>query len=307
MKQLAIAIAALLLVSACATPSQQKPPAPTIHTATASPAGILVNGYLIEGPTGVVAVDSALTVSDAKALRARLDALGKPLVAVLLTHGHPDHYNGVGALVEGRSEVPIYSTAQVAQVIRESDAAKEAQWKPMFGAEWPAARTFPNREVKDGESLTLDGLRWTVRALGPGESHADSYWVLEADKRYVFLGDIVLHGVHAYVSDGHTTEWLANLRRVAAAESQAETFFPGHGPAGGAALLDWQQRYLEAYREEVARLRAGSTQLTAEQKAALQQAMKARYPEAGLDFLIGLGADAVAAELAKGQGASTGQ
>lgn len=304
MKQISIPLAVLFLVSSCATPSQQKPPAPIIHTVAASPAGILVNGYLIEGATGVVAVDSALTVSDAKKLRARLDALGKPLLAVLLTHGHPDHYNGVGELVEGRAGVPVYSTAQVAQVIRDSDAAKEAQWKPMFGAEWPATRTFPNHEVKDGQALTLDGLQWTVRALGPGESHADSYWVLDADKRYVFLGDVVLHGVHAYVSDGHTTEWIANLRRVAEAEPQAETFFPGHGPAGGSSLLEWQQRYLETYRAEVERLRAGSPQLTADQKTALQQAMKAQYPEAGLDFLIGLGADAVASELSKGQGAS---
>jgi len=307
MKQIASMIAALFLLSSCATASKQPPPTPKIHTVTASPGGILVNAYLIEGDTGVVAVDSALTVSDARKLRAQVDALGKPLVAVLLTHGHPDHYNGVATLVEGRSEVPIYSTAQVTQVIRESDAAKEAQWKPMFGAEWPAARTFPNREVTDGHTLTLDGLQWTVRALGPGESHADSYWVLEADKRYVFLGDVVLHGVHAYVSDGHTTEWLANLRRVAEAEQKAEKFFPGHGPAGDASLLEWQRRYLETYREEVARLRAGGAQLTADQKTALQQTMKSRYPEAGLEFLIGLGADAVAAELAKSPGASSGR
>ena len=72
-------------------------PTPIVHTVTASAQGLSVNGYLIEASEGVVAIDSALTVSDSVALRARLDALHKPLAAVLLTHGHPDHYNGVSA------------------------------------------------------------------------------------------------------------------------------------------------------------------------------------------------------------------
>src|SRR4051812_32078953 len=106
-----------------ATPAPQS--FPRIHTVTAKPQGLSVNGYLVEGPHAVVAVDSALTVSDAKALRERLDALGKPLAAVLLTHGHPDHYNGVAILTDGASLTPIYATAAVTKVIREYDRAKE--------------------------------------------------------------------------------------------------------------------------------------------------------------------------------------
>lgn len=59
----------------------------------------------------MVAVDALLTVPDATALRARVDELGKPLRAVLLTHGHPDHYNGVRVPV-GEDEVPVYSTGR---------------------------------------------------------------------------------------------------------------------------------------------------------------------------------------------------
>jgi glyoxylase-like metal-dependent hydrolase (beta-lactamase superfamily II) len=53
----------------------------------------------------VVAVDALLTETDSRSLRARLERLGKPLLAVLLTHGHPDHYNGVTKLV-GRETRP---------------------------------------------------------------------------------------------------------------------------------------------------------------------------------------------------------
>src|SRR5688500_6548948 len=96
----------LLPLCACATPRGAAPSAPEIHTVTSSPSGISVNAYLIEAERGVIAVDSALINSDARQLRERLAALGKPLLAVLLTHGHPDHYNGVTELIAGHGDVP---------------------------------------------------------------------------------------------------------------------------------------------------------------------------------------------------------
>jgi len=92
-----------LALMACAAAARAAP-APTIHQVTASEAGLRVNSYLVEGEHGVVAIDSALTISDARALRKQADALGKPLLAILITHGHPDHYNG-GYLVKYRQEV----------------------------------------------------------------------------------------------------------------------------------------------------------------------------------------------------------
>lgn len=269
---------------------------PVVHRYSAGPAGILVNAYLVETENGVVAIDSTLTVSDSTALRQQLDAIGKPLLAVLLTHGHPDHYNGVTALVAG-SDVPIVATAGVAQVIEQDDEAKEAQWSETFGAEWPAVRTFPNQIVADGETVTFDGVRFTVTDLGAGESHSDSYWVM--DGTHAFIGDLVLHGVHAYVTDGHTTEWLENLGKLEAALADMAVVYPGHGEPGGLDMIAWQRAYLEHYRAAVEELAAGQPTLTDEAKAELVQRMKAFLPTDALEFLIGLGADAVAAELAE--------
>lgn len=56
--------------------------APPAIEQVASPAeGIFANAYLIDTPSGVVAIDATLRVSDAQALRARIDARGKPLLA----------------------------------------------------------------------------------------------------------------------------------------------------------------------------------------------------------------------------------
>jgi glyoxylase-like metal-dependent hydrolase (beta-lactamase superfamily II) len=288
--------AALANDSDAAEPAEQL----KVHTVTASPQGILVNAYVVETKNGLVVVDSALTVSDARALRTRVDELGKPLLGVVLTHGHPDHYNGVAALVADRDSVPIYATAGVDGVIRESDAAKEQQWRPMFGDEWPAPRAFPTRIVNDGEELVLDGIHWRVHAIGPGESHADAYWsAAGSDGTSFFVGDVVMHGVHAYLSDGHSAAWLANLLRLRPILAGARALYPGHGMASGVELLDWQRGYLEAYRAAVEELRAGASSLSEAAKQALTERMKAQYPNAGLEFLIPLGADSVAAELSR--------
>jgi glyoxylase-like metal-dependent hydrolase (beta-lactamase superfamily II) len=293
-------IAAVALATTAEAAPKPPTPAPTVHQFTASPAGLAVNCYVVEGSHGLVVVDSALTVSDAKALRAKIDALGKPVLAILLTHGHPDHYNGVFYLVEGRS-VPVYATTAVSKVIHDADAAKEKQWKPMFGAEWPPRRAFPDHMVADGTRLTFDGMTFVVRDLGPGESHADAIWELTGKARAAFIGDLVLNGEHAYASDGHTAKWLASLDRLERELAGVKKVYPGHGPAGDLSLLDWERRYLTSYRREVNALRAGGSRLTDVQKKQLADKMKAAYPNAGLDFLIGLGADPVAAELAQDQ------
>src|SRR5262252_2598233 len=167
--QIGLLLLALPEVDASAAERASAP----VHQFGASPQGLSVNCYVVEGRRCLVAIDSALTVSDSKALRAKVDALGKPLRAILLTHGHPDHYNGVVYLMEGKS-VPVYATERVAKDIRHWDWAKEKQWKPVFGADWPPQRKFADHEVQEGDKLAFDELEFVVHDLGPGESYADS-------------------------------------------------------------------------------------------------------------------------------------
>jgi hypothetical protein len=81
--------------------------------------------------------------------------------------------------------------------------------------------------------------------------------------------------------------------------------YPGHGAASGSELFAEQRRYLLHYREVVRRLAEGQPQLSDEAKQSLERAMTAFLPSAPLTWMIGLGADAVAAELAAEGGGST--
>jgi hypothetical protein len=137
--------------------------------------------------------------------------------------------------------------------------------------------------------------------MGAAESHADSYLVAEAGgKRVAFIGDLAFDGTHSYMTDGHSGAWLQALGQVAG-DLAAMRLYPGHGSPGDGGLLDRQRQYLLMYREAVRRLAAGAPGLTDAQKTELTRVMRRYQPGAPLEWLISLGADAVAAELA-GQG-----
>lgn len=268
-----------------------------IHTHVSGEQGIFANAYLVETAHGVVVIDATLTHTESRALRARVEALGKPLLAVLLTHAHPDHVAGVTELV-GKAATPIVALASVERLMRATEAAKRAQWGPVYQDEWIGQWTYPTLLVHDRDRVTFDDVTYLVYELGPGgDCDANSLWILETDPKAAFIGDLVFHGTHAYTADNHLLAWLANLEQVRAHLSDVPTLYPGHGQPGGLELLEAQRDYLLAYCAAVKELATGQPALSEEAKEQLVARMEQVRPGAGLTFLIGLGADAVAAEL----------
>jgi glyoxylase-like metal-dependent hydrolase (beta-lactamase superfamily II) len=271
----------------------------TVHTYRAAEPGLFVNSYLVEAESGVLVVDTNLLVSDIEALRARLAALKKPLLGVLVTHAHPDHFNGVLGLVRDR-EVPVCAVDSVCRVIEDIADAKRAQWSPTYGDEWPSETYYPNSPLADKQEIRFDGITVSARELGPAESHADSYFLVSAggSPPVAFMGDLAFHGTHPYTADGHSASWLASLDLLSSELAGVSTLYPGHGDPAGVAVFADQRRYLLYYREVVRRLAAGQSRLPGEATSELEAAMQAFLPGAPLTWMIDLGADAVAAELA---------
>jgi glyoxylase-like metal-dependent hydrolase (beta-lactamase superfamily II) len=266
---------------------------PLIHRHTSSANGALVNAYLVETAAGVVAVDSMLTISDSRELRASLEELGKPLLAVLLTQSHPDHYGGLTELVAG-DEVPIVAPLGVHEVIRRDDPVKEQILRPMFGDEWTTRRTFPNTTIRDGESLSFDDVTFTVIDLGPSESPHDSPWLLGADERTVFLGDQIYDHKHCYLADGFHTEWLANIETLRRRFPENAVFHIGHGGPVDGRAWDWQRGYIETF---VGAVQNADWSDPESARRTVIAAMKTYLPSDELQFLMELSIDPVADQL----------
>ncbi|MGI8690475.1 MAG: MBL fold metallo-hydrolase [Thermomicrobiales bacterium] len=268
-----------------------------IHTHTSGEQGLLVNAYLVETDHGVVAVDTTLLRGEARAFRAEMEAIGKPLLAVLITHAHPDHVAGLAELV-GDADVPILALPSVVALMRATEAAKHAQWGPVFGAEWIAEWAYPNQLVQDREAVTFDGVTYRIYDMGPGgDCDANGLWIIEGEPHVAFVGDLVFNGTHVYTADAYILSWLANLENARTLLAGVATLYPGHGGPGTLDVLDAHRAYLLAYIAAVKDLAEGHPSLSAEAKEELVARMNAIRPNAGLGFMIALGADAVAAEL----------
>jgi glyoxylase-like metal-dependent hydrolase (beta-lactamase superfamily II) len=258
-----------------------------------------VNAYFVETTAGVVVVDATLGVSDGRALRSRVDALQKPLAAVIITHSHPDHYGGVTSLLDG-ADVPVYAVAGVDRVIRRDDDAKEQILRPMFGSEWATARTFPNRIVQGGERVIIGDAVFAVTDLGPGESPHDSLWRLESGGPLsVFVGDLVYSNMHAFLGDGFYDRWLANLERAKRELPPDAKLFMGHGePVTGHRMLDWQTNYIQRF-VEILRSAVEREGLQGDALAdAVTARMKAFLPSDDLLFLLRLSVEPMRQRLA---------
>jgi glyoxylase-like metal-dependent hydrolase (beta-lactamase superfamily II) len=266
---------------------------PRIHRYPREQEGAFVNAYLVETESSVVAIDSLLTVSESRAMRAGLDQLGKPLRAVLLTHSHPDHYGGLTELVAA-DDVPIIAPQGVIDTITRDDAAKEQILRPMFGDEWATNRTFPNTPIRDGDSLTVDEAVFTVIDLGPSESPHDSPWVLGDEERIVFLGDQIYDQRHCFLADGFYEQWLANIETLRERFPSDAVLYLGHGGPVGRAAWDRQRRYIETFLEAVRNADWSSPE---QAHAAVVAEMKRLLPSDELLFLMELSIEPVAAQL----------
>ena len=268
-------------------------PHPTIHRFPAKAEGAFVNAWLVETASGVVAVDGLLQVSAAREMRAGIERLGKPLRAVLVTHSHPDHYAGLGEIVAG-ADVPIYAPQGVIDTITADDALKDQIIGPMFGEDWPANRVFPNTPIRDGESVTFDGVQFTVVDLGPSESPHDSPWILGTDERIVFLGDQIYDHRHCFLGDGFYERWLENIEKLRARFPSDAVFYIGHGGPVGGEMWDWQRGYIETF---VAALGEANWAEPEQAKAAVVARMKDYEPTDELQFLMELSIEPVAQQL----------
>jgi glyoxylase-like metal-dependent hydrolase (beta-lactamase superfamily II) len=268
-----------------------------VHTYRSGETGLFVNSYLVEGAEGIVAIDAPLLLSDGRAFRARFEALGKPLLGVLVTHPHPDHYNTIGELLAG-DNVPVIAHSDVDREIRDKDEAKRAQWGSMFGDEWPASATFPNRVVADEEGLEFGDLRFTAWDFGLCESESETVWLLGGGE-IAFVGDLAFNGTHAYLADGRTDAWLRAIDRAEESLAGVHTLYVGHGAPTVPAVLAEQRRYLLMVREAIGRAAAGRAGLNEDEANRVTSLMERYLPTAPLSWLVAAGASAVAAELAQ--------
>lgn len=247
----------------------------SISVYTSSEAAFFVNSFIIETENGVIVVDTQFLVSTAQELKQKIAVTSKPLLAVIITHPHPDHFNGTIVLSEGTDDLPIYATQATFDGIRATEAEKRAFWKQKYGDDYPNETAIPNRILQPKDELTIDGVRFIVDELGAGESLTNTVLYLP-DEKVLLASDLVYERAHPWLAEGRSKAWLKHLAYLKTEYRETETVYAGHGGKTSLAAFDEQATYIKDFSPLVQDETNNTDQLSDEQKARIKAATQER-------------------------------
>src|SRR6267143_2916777 len=171
---------------------------------------------LIFGQRDAVLVDAFLTVEQAAALVDWVAASGKNLTTIYVTHGHGDHFFGIGALLDRFPNARAVATPDVVKLMRQhaSPDVLANFWNPLFPGQIPD-RLVIAEELKRN-AIDLEGHGLVVVELG----HTDTDYTTclhVPSVGLVVAGDVAYNDVHLYFAESNAQtrrEWTAALDKI---------------------------------------------------------------------------------------------
>src|SRR5215813_3482493 len=112
---------------------------------------------LIFGARDAVLVDTLLTIEQNRALSDWIAAKGKNLTTIYLTHGHGDHFFGLGALLERFPGAGAVARPGVIHVMRQQASVESLAsfWGPRYPGQIPEKPVIANE--LSGNRISLEG------------------------------------------------------------------------------------------------------------------------------------------------------
>ncbi len=188
--------------------------------------GNIVNTGFIVGTDGIVVIDTGPSLRYGQQMRRAIARVSdKPVLLVINTHHHPDHFLGNQAF----ADVPIGALADTRQgIARDGDAFAENLFR--MSGNWMKGTEVqvPNRTLSAGK-LAVAGRSLRLIALD-GHTGADLA-VFDEQSGTLFAGDLAFNGRAPTTPHAQVAHWLAALDQLEklTRESGFSVLVPGHG------------------------------------------------------------------------------
>ena len=186
--------------------------------------GNIVNTGFIVGDDGVVVIDSGPSRLYGEQLREAIaQTTDKPIVAVLITHFHPDHFLGNQAF----SDVPVLALPGTVEGIRtQGELFNDAMYR--MAGPWMKGTEVRVPDALDSEArITLAGRELELLSLA-GHSGSDLA-VFDPKSGVLFAGDVVFYRRTPTTPQANVARWLDDLDALR--DVPFRVLIPGHGPA----------------------------------------------------------------------------
>ena len=257
-----------------------------------------VTSTLFLGREEAVLIDAQHTVEEVTRLGDMIEASGRRLTTIYITHGHGDHYFGIGPLLKRFPSARAVSTAGVVKHIKQQRTSDLALWRGMFGDRLAACDINP--EVLDGD-LTLEGRVFGIIEVDQADV-SPSTVVFLRETGVMVPGDLLYNRMHVMLglsAPADWERWLANIETVA--RLQPKMIVCGHkrpeaSDLDVARIMDETKHYIRSFAEEAPHA-AGAEALVAR--------MQELFPEHGNVWTLRFSAKAYFAR--SDQGAEKGR
>lgn len=241
---------------------------------------------LISGTHDAVLVDALMTIEQGRELSAWIEGKDKGLGAIVITHGHGDHFFGAAPILADFPTARLVAASQqvIDEAIEQTTPAILENWTAWFGDEYDHDPVIPG--LLDTDTIDVEGHAVVVRQIGGADGVlATIVHVPELD--VLCSGDAVYNDIHMWLWNStpeSRATWLDTIAAISAMEPA--TIVAGHrdprAPDDDARrILAQSRRYIEDF--EVALRSATSA-------GELIEAMMARHGGYGNPYTLFLAA-----------------
>jgi glyoxylase-like metal-dependent hydrolase (beta-lactamase superfamily II) len=227
-----------------------------MHGPIASPSeqnhGFINNPAFIKGDNGLIVIDpgSSKFVGD-NVLEEIGKISSKPIVAVINTHVHGDHWLGNHSI---KSKYPNAKFYAHMNMIREAEYGEDQRWIKVFSDITNKAKgtiaVIPTYSISHQDTLNIEGQKLVIHSPLPSSHSSSDIMIEHANSKTLFAGD------NAFTDrmgrfDGQSN-MLDNIKILDYAKKlDIDTYVPGHGYSGSAAqAINPYLNYLKVIEQE---------------------------------------------------------
>jgi len=240
--------------------------------------GFAVASVILLGKTDAALIDGQWSLSNGHRVAAEILETGKHLKTIYITHAHPDHYFGLGPVVEAFPEAKIIALPSVAQTINKQMFGKIDHWRDIIGPTNVPTKAI-NIEPMTHNYFELEGKRIEILPEIMGDLKYNTVVWIPSIKT-LYGSDVLFNQAHPFtceVTAEERKQWIKDIERLE--KMGAEVVIPGHQKPGmpfDNSSFSFTKEYLIATEEELAKTNDTGTFF-------LNMAL--RFPDANLIFL----------------------